>query len=409
MAKRGVMNTLKWAPKKGETPVVRVPLSKSVANRWLILRAFYPDQIYMHSLSDAKDTAILQRALEIREGDVDLGPAGTAMRFSTAFFSVLRGADVRLFGTERMHERPIEPLVDALRSIGADVEYEGKKGYPPLKIQGKHLRGGEVRVPADMSSQFISALMLIATATYDGLLIHRTTKSVSQPYVDMTAHVLRQAGISVEYDGPRIHVHGKVTSRVDVPVEGDWSAAAAFVAWVAVSGEPLNIEGLSANSVQGDKALMDMVEEFGIEAQWDNGVWKLERTHVPSHDFEIDLLDYPDLAQPLILAAVGQGRSGKATGLRTLRIKETDRIAALVDSIEALGGEPTPLAGSIYWSIEKPVVPEKFFKTYDDHRMAMALAPMATLGQISLDDVNVVDKSFPKFWEEMKKVGLEFA
>lgn len=400
------MKTVSWKEQAGDVPIVNVPLSKSVANRWLILRAFYPEHIHMHSLSGAHDTAILQRALEQGSGEINLGPAGTAMRFSTAYFAVARGRSCRLFGTDRMHQRPIGPLVDALRSMGADIEYESIHGYPPLRIVGKHLRGGQVYIPADMSSQFISALMLVATATQDGILIHRTSRGVSQPYVEMTAVVLRQAGLHAEFDGPRIHVHGKVTKRVDVPIEGDWSAAAAFLAWVAVTGKPLAIHGLSPKSVQGDKVLQEFAPQFGVVGTWDGALWKLERTHIPTDDVHLDLLDYPDLAQSLIIAAVGQGRSGKVSGLRTLRIKETDRIAALVETIEAVGGEPTPLSSSIYWSVSKPVLPNTVFKSHEDHRMAMALAPLSFFGNLDIDDVGVVAKSFPEFWLEMEKLGV---
>lgn len=385
---------------------VRVPLSKSVANRWLILRALFPDLVHMHELSQAKDTSILQAALDGRTGDIDLGPAGTAMRFSTAYFSAMPGYEVFLHGTQRMHQRPVGPLVDALRSLGADLEYGGVEGYPPLRIKGKRLRGGEVYIPADMSSQFISALMLIAPATHDGLVIQRTRRGVSQPYVDMTSQVLRQAGVNVEEEGRRIHVHGKVTERVDVPVEGDWSAAAAFLAWTAVSGQPLRIQGLSPDSVQGDKILDQWTGLFGVVSKWEDGVWCLERVRIPADDVQLDLLDYPDLAQSLIMAAVGQGRSGKASGLYTLRIKETDRIAALVESIEAFGGETSASGGSLYWTIGEPSAPQGTLSVFDDHRMAMALAPMAGLFDIQLDAPSVVEKSFPGFWEEMSVAGL---
>lgn len=409
MAESEQMKTLSYINGIHETPIVKVPLSKSVANRWLILRALFPDQIVLHEISDADDVKILKRALDKGEGDIDLGAAGTAMRFSLAYFSMKHKTVSRLFGSERMHLRPIGQLVDALCAIGAEITYQDKKGYPPVVVNGKHLRGGQVYVPADMSSQYISALMLSAPATQDGLVIHMSSKGVSQPYIRMTASVLEQAGINVEMDGNRIHVHGKVERRVDVPNEGDWSAAGAFLAWVAITGNPLKVQGLSLDSVQGDKILDELAPEFGVATSWENGLWCLKRTHIPTEELRLDLLDWPDLAQPLIMAAVGQGRSGHVSGLRTLRIKETDRIAALVETIEALGGETNPLAGAIYWEMNEIRVPDRVFKTFEDHRVAMSLAPMAYYGSINLEDPSVVSKSFPTFWDELKKLGLVLA
>lgn len=394
-------------PEGGAIPELEVPLSKSVANRWLILEAIFPKYIVKKQLSEAADTRILREALESESTEINLGAAGTAMRFATAFFSAKPGAVTYLYGTDRMHERPIQPLVKALRSLGAEIRYEGKEGFPPLRIYGRHLRGGEVYIPADMSSQFISALMLVAPATQDGLLINRTSKTVSQPYIDMTTAVLQQAGITVEEDDNRIHVHGKPSGIIEMPSEGDWSAAAAFVAWTAVSGQSITVKGLSNESIQGDAMLIEWAEELGVEGEWVDGNWLLNRTHIPEEDMQLDLLDHPDLAQSIIMAAFAQGRGGKVTGLNTLRIKETDRINALVECIRMLGGETTDTGGALYWS---PTESLNFngatFKTYEDHRMAMALAPLAALHDISIDDETVVVKSFPKFWEEMKKVGL---
>lgn len=403
------MKTLRYTPTtEGQAPNVEVPLSKSVANRWQIIKALFPDKILKNKLSEARDTRILREALASKQEDINLQDAGTAMRFATAYFSVLKGRNVYLHGTDRMHKRPIEPLVSALRSLGAEVRYDGELGYPPLRIYGKKLRGGEVRIPADMSSQFISALMLIAPATNDGLLIHRTSKSVSQPYVNMTADVLRQAGITVEEDGMRIHVHGKPKTEVQMPTEGDWSAAATFVAWTAISGSPLRVIGLVRESIQGDKILQDWLPQLGIEAKWDGDVWCIERLEIPEEDLVLDMLDYPDLAPSIVMAAFGQGRAGKVTGLQTLRIKETDRISALVRTIERMGGDTTDLSSSLYWApAEKLDFSGEPFDTFDDHRMAMAIAPMAFFGELKLNDASVVEKSFPGYWKQMEKAGLK--
>lgn len=400
------MKTLSYKEQEG-IPLVEVPLSKSVANRWIILKALFPDKILKNQLSEARDTRILREALESGETDINLGDAGTAMRFATAYFSILKNRNVYLFGTERMHHRPIEPLVSALRHLGAEIRYDEKIGYPPLRIYGKKLRGGEVRIPADMSSQFISALMLIAPATEDGLLIHRTSKSVSQPYVDMTAAVLRQAGITVEEDGYRIHVHGKPQEQVQMPIEGDWSAAATYVAFTAITGKALRIKGLSPKSIQGDRILLKWVKHFGIEGEWEEDVWLIRRTHLPEEDLQLDMLDFPDLAPSLVMAAFGQGRGGKITGLQTLRIKETDRISALVRTIERMGGDTTDLSNTLYWS---PATNFDFsgkpFDTFDDHRMAMAIAPLTYFGELEVNDATVVEKSFPGYWSQMEKAGM---
>lgn len=385
---------------------VEVPLSKSVANRWLILEALFPEFIEKNDLSEARDTRILREALLSTDEKIDIQDAGTAMRFATAYFSVQYKRRTYLHGTDRMHERPIAPLVNALRDLGGEIRYEKTKGYPPLSIYGKHLRGGEVYIPADMSSQFISALMLIAPATNDGVLINRTSRSVSQPYVDMTAAVLRQAGVEVNDEGTRIHVHGKPTKRIVVPTEGDWSAAAAFFAWVAVSGQTIHVAGLSADSVQGDVVLLDWATELGLKCEWVNEMLEVSRVSIPEDDFNLDFLDHPDLAQSLVMAAIGQGRSGKVTGLRTLRLKETDRVAALVESIEKLGGETTSTGGALYWTVDNLNFDNAQFDVFDDHRMAMALAPVAFLNPIEINDPSVVEKSFPNFWGEMAKLGL---
>lgn len=410
MEPSSIVKTLRYIPSSSTTETVHVPLSKSVANRWLILKALFPDKIEMPILADAEDTKILEAALKSEAAEIDLGAAGTAMRFSIAYFSVQRNREVLLFGTERMHERPVGALVDALRDIHAEIEYEGKTGYPPVRIKGKHLRGGMVEIPADMSSQFLSALMLVAPATSDGMLIHRSTKAVSQPYINMTLAVLEQAGISIQEDGSRIHVHGKVKDKVVVPTEGDWSAVAAYIAWLAVAGGEVYIEGLSKNSVQGDKILDEWIGYFGIVGEWNDGVWHLKRVMIPTDPLNLDMLDFPDLAQCLIMAAVGQGRSGKVTGLRTLRYKETDRITALIESIEAVGGEASSVGTGLYWTVEGlPQKPEKVLSTYQDHRMAFALAPLAVHFDFQIDDEEVVRKSFPKFWHEMSKLGLELS
>lgn len=403
------MKTLRYTePTVNDIPEVEVPLSKSVANRWQILKALFPDHIIKNELSEARDTRILREALQSDQEDIDLGDAGTAMRFATAYFAVQDKCKVHLFGTDRMHQRPMEPLVTALRSLGAEIRYDKQHGYPPLRIYGKKLRGGEVRIPADMSSQFISALMLIAPATSDGLLIHRTSKSVSQPYVDMTATVLRQAGCNVEDEDMRIHVFGKPSKSVQMPTEGDWSAAVTFVAWTAISGRPIAIHGLSPDSIQGDKIILEWANQLGVEGEWENDVWRIQRTHIPEEDLYLDLLDHPDLAPSLIMAAFGQGRGGKVTGLQTLRIKETDRISALVRTMEQMGGDTTDLSASLYWRPAENIdLTNHVFDTFDDHRMAMAIAPFAFLGDLKLNDTTVVEKSFPGYWRQMKKVGLE--
>ncbi len=401
------MPRINYDPKDvDENVTIELPLSKSVANRWLILEAIFPDIILKSIYSEARDTQILREALSSESKDVNLHDAGTAMRFATAYFASKLGCEVVLRGTDRMHERPIGPLVKALRDLGAKVDYLDQEGFPPLRIEGKRLRGGEVYVPADMSSQFLTALMLIAPATNDGLVIHRTSKAVSQPYVNMTADVLRQAGVEVEDEGMRIHVHGKPMKPIQVPTEGDWSAAVAFYAWVAVSGKSVHLAGLSAESVQGDKVLQDLGSNLGVVSSWNSGILELEFKGVPEGDFNIDFLDHPDLAQSFILAAACQGRSGKATGLRTLRLKETDRVEAISEAIEKLGGHTTATGGALYWQIDQPIISDQLFRVFDDHRMAMALAPLAFHGAIQVDSLEAVQKSFPHFWLEMSKLGM---
>jgi len=390
---------------KGE---VVLTSSKSISNRLLLIKALCQSNFEIQNLAKAKDTQTLQSILENTSDSVwDVGPAGTTMRFLCAYASSQEGIDIELCGTERMHERPIGILVDALRSLGADINYLNEEGYPPLKINGKSLNGGKVVVDGSVSSQFISALLLIAPSLKDGLQLQFEGKVASKPYIDMTLKTLQSFGVSYNWSGDTIVVNSGDYIAKTSNVEADWSAASYWYEIAALCDYvDFKIVGLSQDSLQSDSACVEIYESFGIESVFeDNGV-RLIRKSASDKVFNYDFTECPDIAQTVACTMFGLGVTGRLTGLESLRIKETDRIAALKVELEKLGANITVEEDDLLM-LESKSLKSAVIDTYEDHRMAMAYAPLAIKQTLEIDDPEVVVKSYPEYWKDLKMNGFE--
>ncbi len=394
---------------------VSLPASKSISNRLLILQFLFPD-IQIEHLSNARDTAIMQRCLhdiKLKKKNIDVEDAGTVFRFLTALLSIVDG-DWELTGTERMLERPIAELVDALRSLGADIEYGSKPNFAPLRIKGKPLIGGELKMKAHTSSQFITALMLIGSSLERGIQIDIQGDMVSADYVKMNLSILEALGFSAVMNQHQIHVYSTLNNRISsaYPIESDWSAASYFYAIAAmIPGIEIELPQLYRDSAQGDACIAEIMQEFGVHTAFQsNGILISSKSKAQINVFEYDFIRCPDLAQTIISLCGALNMEGKFRGLSTLKNKETDRILALQIELEKLGHAFTTADGIVY-HLEKRrdnALPEVFnLTTYHDHRMAMAFAPWAVLLDIEIDDREVVNKSFPRFWDEIRNLGFE--
>lgn len=385
---------------------ISLPASKSISNRLLIMQTLSKGLVHIENLSTADDTLILQKALQIQDGEIHLGLAGTALRFVTALAAVTPGTRI-LKGYDRLHERPIKPLVDALRSLGAEIEYLQKDGFAPLKIVGKKLEGKKVRIDGSLSSQFLTALLLIAPYCSAPVVLEIAENQVSLPYVDMTIKLMRAAGVKIEQEKNLLKISGAYAAS-HFKVEPDWSAASYFYLWaLAMKNTIVEMEGLHFNSVQGDSVTADIFAHYGLMSHATKEQMRIAHKLVPDFPAEINCVACPDLAQSLAVAAVMVQKPVLLTGLQTLKYKETDRIAALQNELEKCG--VTTLAGSDFLEIKsfsKPVgIP--IIKTYNDHRMAMAFAPLAAVfREIYIEDPDVVSKSYPHYWKEVEKLGV---
>lgn len=380
--------------------------SKSISNRLLIMRALSKSDFEIKHLSPSDDTQTLLALLKSDNIICDVGAAGTTMRFLTAFFALQPGLRI-LTGSERMKKRPIHILVDALRELGAEIEYKEKEGFPPLKIEGKHLSANEVHIKADVSSQYISALMMIAPVLENGLTLHLEGKLSSFPYISMTLRLMQSMGIECSISENIISIaHGNYNAK-NVHVEGDWSAASYYFSIVALSeNSRLRILGIDENSLQGDAVLPQIYKQLGVTTNFNSGVCELQQTGNITSYFDYDFSNCPDLAQTVVVTCAALGIPGKFSGLESLKIKETDRTNALATELKKFDvnfsaeGNSWILDGKI--SIKKNVEIE----TYEDHRMAMCFAPLALLQPIIICDKDVVKKSYPSFWDDL--VSLDF-
>lgn len=389
---------------------VNIAGSKSESNRLLILQAQFPE-ITIENLSDSDDTKVLQKGLILSKGTVDIGHAGTAMRFLTAYFSTKEGVNVILTGSERMQQRPIGILVEALRSLGADIQYLQNEGFPPLKIKGKSILKNEVTINAGISSQYISALMLIAPNLLNGLKINLTGESTSLPYIEMTLSLLEKIGVKGVFLDNFIQIPSfKKIEKTTITVESDWSSASYFYSWVALSqNAEIVLDSFSETSLQGDAALVSIYEQLGVITTFDNlaNTITLSKTNTELPDsLLLDLINTPDLAQTIAVSCFGLGISCLLTGLHTLKIKETDRLTALQMELQKLGAEIAIDNKSLKLEKSGKINSDIAINTYHDHRMAMAFAPLALKTNLVINDAMVVSKSYPSFWDDLKSLGI---
>lgn len=381
--------------------------SKSETNRLLLLQSLYPE-ITVRNISRSDDSDAMQMALASTSDTIDIHHAGTAMRFLTAYFSTRENREIVLTGSARMQERPIGILVDALRQIGADISYEKNEGFPPLRIRGKKLEGGAVSMKADVSSQFISALLLIAPSLEKGLQLTLEGKITSVPYLKMTLSLLEQCGVKTDFSGNQITIYPKQIGPMEITVESDWSSASYFFSIVALSdvGSEIQLQSYRQDSLQGDSALVELYKDFGVTSEFESGTLTIRKTADAKSHICFDLNNTPDIAQTIAVTAFGLGISCELSGLHTLKIKETDRLEALKTELGKLGAAISVTDDSLSLEASDAINPGIAIDTYNDHRMAMAFAPLALRVPIMINNADVVSKSFPTFWEDLKRIGL---
>jgi 3-phosphoshikimate 1-carboxyvinyltransferase len=382
--------------------------SKSESNRLLVLNQLYNQKIDIRNLSTSEDTSLLKDALNAQNPEIDIHHAGTAMRFLTAYFAVQENKKVILTGSNRMKERPVGILVEALNSLGADIQYSGKKGFPPIQISGKKLAGGFVELKADVSSQFITALMLIAPKLEKGLAIKLNGEIISLPYLEMTKSLLEKLEIQVEMKNREIKIFPKKDiENQSITVESDWSSASYFYSLAALSRKTgLKLNSFKSNSFQGDSALAEIYEtHFGVETKFEGNTLTL--TKDPDrvlNPVRVDLNSTPDLAQTIAVTCAALKIKCKLSGLKTLKIKETDRLAALKNELLKIGAVAETTDDSLEILHFTQVEKRPFIKTYDDHRMAMSFAPYCLINEIEIENPEAVRKSYPDFWNDLKTV-----
>ena len=397
------------APKNIQTQI-ELPTSKSISNRALILKAMAMDAEPINNLSDCDDTNVMLDALAMNHsGLIDVKAAGTSMRFLTAFLSHLPG-DWIITGTERMKERPINILVDALTSLGARIEYLGKIGFPPLQIKGTAMDGGHIHLSGAVSSQFISALLMIAPSMQKGLVIHMEGNVISKPYIKLTLGMMKEFGVNTRWEGNTIYISPDIYKPTSYTVEGDWSAASYWYSIVALA-EKAEVEllGLFKNSMQGDAKVAELFVDLGVETEFtDRGVILRKTDRIVKKMFH-DFVNEPDLAQTFVVACCMLNVPFLFTGLQSLKIKETDRIEALKTEMKKLGYVISDRENSIMeWDGER-CTPEEdpVIATYHDHRMAMAFAPATfKIDSLNVADPQVVTKAYPSFWDDLEKAGF---
>ena len=386
--------------------------SKSESNRLLLLQALYPS-IAIENLSNSDDSKVMQMALNTSERTIDIHHAGTAMRFLTAFFAAQEGREVILTGSQRMKERPIQILVDALAQLGTNIEYLETKGCPPLKIKGKKLTNDKVTLKANVSSQYISALLLIAPKLENGLELTLEGKITSVPYIKMTLSLLDEIGVESSFNGNIIKVRPTANNQqpITLVVESDWSSASYFYSIVALSemGTEITLSSYKQNSLQGDSVLTEIYRYFGVETTFNETKIIIRKSSNINQQSPIhfDLSNAPDIAQTIAVTCLGLGLECHLTGLHTLKIKETDRLEALKTEIEKFGAKVEITDHSLHLYSNDQLCNDPTVSTYNDHRMAMAFAPLALKTNLQIEDANVVSKSYPNFWEDLKSIGFK--
>ncbi|WP_288447375.1 3-phosphoshikimate 1-carboxyvinyltransferase [uncultured Chryseobacterium sp.] len=391
---------------------VQISGSKSISNRLLILESLFSN-IKIGNLSNSQDTQLLKKALSESTEVVDIHHAGTAMRFLTSFYSIQEGKTTVLTGSGRMKERPIKNLVTALRDLGADIEYMENEGFPPLKITGRKITQTSVNVPANISSQFITSLLLIAGKLENGLVINLVGDVTSRSYIEMTLDILTRLGIQSSFGGNSIKVEpfaaGNNTDPVHYEVESDWSSASYFYSICALGRKPIHLKSFYKASTQGDSAIADIYEKFfGIKTIFSENEHKLTLEPQPGFSFPekivLDMNNCPDIAQTLCVTAAALKIPFDISGLGTLRVKETDRLLALYNELKKLGTE-TEITDLTIQSISFGEPQDDIsIKTYQDHRMAMSFAPFCLIKELNIEDEDVVEKSYPVFWKDLESI-----
>ena len=407
---------LKTTPNSYQSEV-SITGSKSETNRLLLLQALYPN-ISLENRSNSDDSEVMVKAIKDSQKTnsdcqvIDIHHAGTAMRFLTAYFAVQEGKEVVLTGSSRMKERPIEILVDALRQLGAQITYTEHDGYPPIKIVGKKLTQNKVTLSADVSSQFISALLLIAPKLENGLHLTLEGFITSVPYIKMTLEILNNIGIQTSFENNVITVFPQSSIKnTNFLIESDWSSASYYYSIVALS--PLNTEitlsNYKENSLQGDAVLKEIYENFGVETTHRASGIRIKKIKYTVQSLRLDLNATPDIAQTLVVTCFALGVACYLSGLHTLKIKETDRLEALKTELTRLGELVITSDSTIKLGASTRIHANKKIKTYQDHRMAMAFAPLALKTQIEIQNAEVVSKSYPSFWNDLKNIGFQIS
>jgi len=392
--------------------------SKSETNRLLLLQALFPNVILANT-SNSDDSEVMQKALKGNEQIVDIHHAGTAMRFLTAFFAIQENRTVTLTGSSRMKERPIKILVDALKQLGAKIEYLENEGFPPIKITGQKITLNKVTLKADVSSQYISALLLIAPKLENGLELILEGEITSIPYIKMTLALLNEIGVETSFQGNIIKINPKSQCHPELDegqnpksltVESDWSSASYYYSIVALANEgtTITLSSYKENSLQGDSALAEIYKNLGVETKFEgNKITLKKQSNFVPETLNLELNKTPDIAQTIVVTCLGLGIGCHLTGLHTLKIKETDRLEALKIELTKLGAAISVTNESLTLGTSDLINSNVKIATYNDHRMAMAFAPLALKVPIIIENAEVVSKSYPDFWNDLKDLGFE--
>lgn len=407
------MNYKIYPPAKQSRVNVTLPLSKSESNRALLIRALTDAPLPEMNPAQCDDTRAMLSALKVRQGEVNVGAAGTAMRFMTAYYAAVPGTDVILDGSPRMRKRPIAPLVDALRVLGADIEYLGEDGYPPMRIRGHQLSGGDVEIEASISSQFLSALMMIGPTMAAPLKINLNGTTISMPYIVMTVVMMMRAGVPVLLSDNCISIQQSRYQPVEFKIDGDWSACSYWYELMAVGAfQTVKVKPLSRSAIQGDSEIQRIFSRFGVNTTFldeENSIY-LSHSYERTKYILMDLSSQPDLAQTIAVTCCLKYIPFKLSGLSTLPNKETDRLLALKTELNKLGFSVQTLRNEeLVWDgTLNEVLPNTVIETYNDHRMAMSFAPAAVIMPgITIKDVEVVTKSYPNFWKDLQSAGFK--
>jgi 3-phosphoshikimate 1-carboxyvinyltransferase len=388
---------------------IQLPGSKSITARVMIIKALCEEDFNITNYSQSEDSITLFELINSAEPILDCKDGGTTLRFLTAFLAIHEG-DVILTGSERMKQRPIGPLVDALRQLGAVIEYQEIEGFPPILISGRILQGNKIEIDASMSSQFVSALLLIAPMLPQGLLIKMSSDIASKPYIELTLQVMRHFGIQHDWTQTVISIPPQKYEAKDFRVESDWSAASYYYAMAALAGEvDLKLYGLNKLTFQGDSAIAKIMEKFGVHTSYIEGGVRLTKTSTEIKNLEYDFKNCPDLAQTVLFTCAALNIPAQISGLNNLKIKETDRVEALKKELARLGVTLREIGFNWHLSVNLnlELLHDLDFETYNDHRMAMAPVPLALAHKsVNIQNPGVVKKSYPQFWEDIKTLGF---